>query len=82
MLSHSVQYDLGAMIMPYLLVAAALAGGPVGTVFTYQAQIKQGGVPTTATSDFAFTLWDDPVATLVAYQVGPTPIFDGGEHPD
>ncbi|MCH7840850.1 MAG: hypothetical protein IID38_11530 [Planctomycetes bacterium] len=34
----------------------------MGTAFTYQGFLEDGGGPVTATCDFEFTLWDDPTA--------------------
>jgi hypothetical protein len=48
------------------LAATALA--QVGTAFTYQGELIDGGAPVEATCDFEFTLWDDPAAGL---PVGP-----------
>ncbi|MCZ6543121.1 MAG: hypothetical protein O6768_05605, partial [Planctomycetota bacterium] len=56
---------------------AVLAGGqggaagvtPAGTVFTYQGQLDQGGVPVNSTCDFQFSLWD---AALGPTQIGGT----------
>lgn len=80
MRTHSIQKCVVAATVPYLLLAGALiAGEPTGTELTYQGQLKQSGVPVSETCDFEFTLWDDPVATLVASQVGPTLTFDGGQ---
>lgn len=38
--------------------SAALALGPVGTEFTYQGLLKDGGSPADGDYDFQFTLWD------------------------
>ena len=56
--------------------AEANAGLPLGTAFTYQGQLKQGGVPLDGPADFQFTLWDY-VTTPPGGQVGPTLTFDG-----
>ena len=31
---------------------------PIGTAFTYQGQLKEGGVPVNTNGDFEFSLWD------------------------
>ncbi|MFQ5806598.1 MAG: hypothetical protein ACE5I3_09125 [Phycisphaerae bacterium] len=41
---------------------AAYAQDPVGTVFTYQGQLKEGGIPANGDYDFVFRLFDDPSA--------------------
>ncbi|HVP09684.1 MAG TPA: tail fiber domain-containing protein [Phycisphaerae bacterium] len=41
-----------------IVTAPAAAQGPIGTTFAYQGQLKQGGLPATATADFQFVLWD------------------------
>ena len=38
---------------------------PVGTAFTYQGQLKDGGSPANGLYDFEFTLYDDPSAGSV-----------------
>lgn len=52
------------------LSLSAARGDDVGTAFTYQGQLKQGGVPVNDTCDFEFGLWDDPTA---GGQVGNSP---------
>ncbi len=50
-------------LMLSLSVAAltpARAGTPVGTAFTYQGQLKQGGVPVNGTIDLVVRLFDTP----------------------
>ena len=40
------------------LACTVALGEPVGTAFTYEGQLKEGGVPVTGLADFDFTLWD------------------------
>ena len=54
----SIHYSFVAVTVSCLLVAAARAGGPSGTAFTYQGQLRQGGVPVSAICDFEFRLFD------------------------
>ncbi len=63
-------FTICASVLAVVEVSSAVA--PVGTAFTYQAQLGQGGLPVNETCDFVFTLWDDPVLDLAANQVGPT----------
>ncbi len=49
----------------------APAAAPAGTAFTYQGQLKEGGVPVPGpTCDFDFSLWDDPANTNVSHRLG------------
>jgi hypothetical protein len=41
-------------------VTGASSADVVGTVFTYQGQLKEGGNPANGTYDFRFALYDDP----------------------
>ena len=64
----------------WLAVAAALTalsqagGAAISTVFTYQGQLKESGVPLTGTADFEFTLWD---ADVEGSQVGDVWVVNG-----
>src|ERR1044071_271315 len=48
--------------------AAARARTPVDPSFTYQGQLRQGGVAINGPCDFVFTLWD---ADTLGAQIGP-----------
>jgi len=41
-----------------LWCSTAVHADPLGTSFTYQGQLKEGGVPFTGKADFTFTVWD------------------------
>jgi hypothetical protein len=51
------------------LVAATVAGQPLGTAFTYQGRLVDGGVPADGVYDFQLALFD---AAVGGTQVGPT----------
>ncbi|MHC4698287.1 MAG: hypothetical protein ACYTFA_16265, partial [Planctomycetota bacterium] len=48
----------------------AAFGDPAGSAFTYQGQLKQGGVPVDKRCNFVFGLWDDPVDPGAAHRLG------------
>lgn len=55
-----------------LLIGSMIVGAePVGTAFTYQGRLMDGGNPADGTYDLQFALYDDPNG-LPANQVGPT----------
>jgi len=65
-----------------LAMGAKTQAEPIGTAFTYQGQLKQGGIPLNDTATFEFSLWDDPTNVDPGSQVGATLIFDGqGDNP-
>ena len=41
-----------------ILVSAQAVAAPVGTAFTYQGQLKAGGIPADGEYDFLFQLFD------------------------
>lgn len=55
-----------------LLTVSSVFADDVGTAFTYQVEITDGGVLVNGDCDFEFTLWNDPVSTDPADQLGPT----------
>jgi len=60
----------------FLTLAIGAAGWalPVGTVFTYQGQLMDGGAPADGIYDFVFRVHDDPAAGAVV--AGPLPKDD------
>jgi hypothetical protein len=58
-------------LLPFLwgLHAGALAAQPVGTAFTYQGRLEEGGAPANGAYDLRFLLFD---AATGGAQVGPT----------
>jgi hypothetical protein len=70
------------LVCALIRLPATAQAQPAGTAFSYQGQLKQGGVPVTDLCDFEFRLWPDPNDTDPNSQVGPTLAFDGaGGHP-
>ncbi|RIK67598.1 MAG: hypothetical protein DCC65_05545 [Planctomycetota bacterium] len=54
--------------------ARLMAESPLGTAFTYQGHLNDGGSPASGPHNFAFSLWDD---ALAGAQIGPTLTYDG-----
>jgi hypothetical protein len=71
--------SLAAAAALVLLAASALAALPVGQAFTHQGELTQNGEPVNDDCDFAFSLWDDPVAgaQVGAAQLTSMPVVNG-----
>lgn len=52
----------GLALLVAVLSTAPARGADIGTTFTYQGSLSDGGVAPTAAYDFRFTLYDDAVA--------------------
>jgi hypothetical protein len=50
---------MGVISILILAAGASLAGQPVGTSFTYQGQLKDGGIPANGPHNFVFRLFND-----------------------
>ena len=72
---RSIHCYVIAVAMLCLMVAAAHSRVPLGTTFTYQGQLKHGGLPVNDTCDFLFSLWCDEASTNAEFQLGETIIF-------
>ncbi len=58
----------------FVSAVSAWGAGPLGTGFTYQAQVKLNGGLVNNTCDCQFSLWDDQNGGT---QIGPTLTYDG-----
>ncbi|MFQ5590956.1 MAG: hypothetical protein ACE5HE_07330 [Phycisphaerae bacterium] len=65
-----VVFRLSAVAVLLVLQSRDVSAAPMGTAFTYQGQLKEGGLPVNATCDLDFSLWDDPVATNAGNLLG------------
>jgi hypothetical protein len=63
-----------AWIMMGMALSAAAAAAPIGTAFTYQGQLRDGGLPAQGLYDLQFALYD---ASSGPSQVGPTLTLPG-----
>jgi hypothetical protein len=62
-----------SVLMVQVMVSAALyAQTPMGTVLTYQGQLKQDGTPVTGQADMVFHLWDAAIGGAEVATVGPS----------
>jgi hypothetical protein len=67
-------FAIRSLLISAVLAVSAAAQTPLGTVFTYQGQLTDGGSPATGLHDLRFQLYD---AALGGAQVGATLCFDG-----
>lgn len=65
--THCLGKTCGFFVLASCL-AISIQAAPLGTSFTYQGQLKQGGSPATGTADFEFRLFD---AQELGNPVGP-----------
>lgn len=76
---NRIRPALSAIIASISLAASALAGGtPLGSAFTYQGQLKQGGSPYSGVAEFQFRLYD---AATAGNQIGSTIALMRGNAP-
>jgi len=71
-LSPRTNPGLSALILvTACFVTASPAAAPAGTSFTYQGQLKSGGLPLNGVADFEFTLWTSDTGGAVVGTVDP-----------
>jgi hypothetical protein len=68
--------SLTTVVGIWLLAVLNVRAAEIGTAFTYQGELEEGGVPTDGIAcDFEFTLWDDSISTAPGSQIGPAQTF-------
>jgi len=72
--TYAFTWTLAAVLL--LSHGHVLAQAPLGTAFTYQGQLKQGGIPVNNTADFECSLWD-AATTPPGNQIGTTQTVSG-----
>ncbi|GFO82003.1 MAG: hypothetical protein A49_16300 [Methyloceanibacter sp.] len=70
---HTSTVSLATLTALLLCCRTTLAQPSLGTAFTYQGELRVGGVPVSETCDFRFGLWDADVA---GNEVGASPAND------
>ncbi len=55
-------YNVICVLLLFAAAGSALATTPLGTAFTYQGALQDGGSPASGQYDFRFRLFDDPTA--------------------
>lgn len=72
--------NLCLMVAGFLLASHLAWADPLGTAFTYQGRLTDGGQPANGSYDLKFTLYDDPAnGSVVGVPVtnSPVMVFNG-----
>lgn len=72
-----IRFVVGSLIA-LVAVAPSLGATPLSTAFTYQGQLKQGGIPFNGTANMVFKLYDAVAGNLLGTQtINNVPVANG-----